>query len=176
MKRTGFKPAWTPRPVKRMDDYTVKPKQPARPARPAAQMAQEVLPRPKECVLDHEGYMDVVRAMPCFRCGRHGPSQFCHSDEGKGMGIKTDCRRGWPGCAACHELVGSSGKLGKQGRRLFEVVAALATRTRVIEQGLWPATLPEWRPTGGTDGQGETQDEDRLQQVAAEAGPRLSIP
>jgi hypothetical protein len=82
--------------------------------------------------------------MPCRRCGRAGPSQFCHADEGKGIGIKTDCRRGWPGCPECHEFVGSTGKLGKEGRRLLEAVMGLSTRTTILLEGQWPASLPLW--------------------------------
>ena len=95
----------------------------------------------KDNALQHQGYMDVVRSMTCARCGKPGPSQFCHRDEGKGMGIKTDCRDGWPGCAECHHYVGMSGKLGKEGRRAFEDAAALQTRDRVTVMGLWPADL-----------------------------------
>ena len=101
-------------------------------------------PIEKENALQHEGYMNVVRSLNCVSCWKRGPSQFCHSDEGKGTGIKTDCRRGWPGCPACHYDIGSSGKLGKEARRTFEEAAALCTRQHVARLGLWPKDLPPW--------------------------------
>jgi hypothetical protein len=51
-----------------------------------------------------------------------------HADEGKGQGIKTDCRRAWPGCGphgdtmGCHYLLGSTGKLGREERRRLEAL------------------------------------------------------
>lgn len=100
----------------------------------------------KEKPLQHLGYMAIVRMFPCARCGTNSlPRDFCHADEGKGTGIKTDCRRGWPGCRVCHEFVGSSGKLGKEGRRAFEDKAGAETRADVLAAGLWPARLPRWQ-------------------------------
>jgi len=99
---------------------------------------------PKENVRQHAGYMDLVRAMPCMHCGQAPRSQFCHSDQGKGMGIKTDCRRGWPGCARCHDFVGSTGALGRYERRLLEDEYAARTRAAIVAEGLWPGSLPMW--------------------------------
>lgn len=101
-------------------------------------------PQPKEAPIQHEGYMAAVRTLRCWRCRRNPPSQFCHADEGKGEKLKTDCRLGWPGCAECHYLVGSTGKLGKIGRRVLETVAAADTRAEIRRRGLWPADLPPW--------------------------------
>lgn len=103
-----------------------------------------VVPIPKEAPIQHAAYMDAVRSLPCDRCQAPPRSQFCHADEGKGAAIKTDCRRGWPGCAACHAFVGSTGKLGKAGRREFEKSAGDRTRAEVKRRGMWPATLPAW--------------------------------
>lgn len=106
---------------------------------------------PKECVIaEHEGYMNLVRAMACAHCGRPPRSQFCHADEGKGVGAKTDCRRGWPGCGdsygrrGCHSILGSSGLLGKDMRRLLESKYAAQTRAAILAAGDWPKSLPLW--------------------------------
>lgn len=98
----------------------------------------------KENAIQHAGYMDLVRAMPCERCGHPPRSVFCHSDEGKGQGIKTDCRRGFPLCRACHHLIGSTGKLGRDERRRLEVEYGARTRDRIISARVWPARLPKW--------------------------------
>lgn len=106
----------------------------------------------KENALQHEGYMDIVRAMACAHCGRAPRSQFCHADMGKGQGLKTDCRRGWPGCGddprsgrtGCHTLVCSSGKFPKEIRRALEDRYAAQTRAAIVAAGLWPARLPRW--------------------------------
>lgn len=109
-------------------------------------------PVEKENALQHEGYMAAVRQIACRRCGwfRKGFMQFCHSDQGKGQGIKTDCRRGWSGCGphdgepGCHWFVGTSGRMSKEGRREFEAFASASTRAEVVAKGQWPARLPRW--------------------------------
>lgn len=159
MKRTAFKPkGFAPRPVKSID-YTPKPRRPASEfrvegARAALSMP---VPRPKDNPIQHEAYMALVRELPCARCGRYwkGLIQFCHADDnggrgGKGMGIKSDCRRGWPGCGphgddpGCHWLVGTSGVLSKQERHEFETGAGGNTRAAIRNAGKWPASLPPW--------------------------------
>lgn len=148
MKRSGFKPkGWTPRPSK-VIEYMPRARQTA----VAMAVLQQVMVRsfPKESVLQHLGYIAIVQRMPCAHCGRPGPSQFCHADEDKGTGIKTDCRRGWPGCAdrpgqiGCHTLVGSTGHYPKAERRKIEERMGRETRADVIRRGLWPANLPRW--------------------------------
>lgn len=136
LRRTGFA-----RPT-----YCQPPPAPLRAlARPVAVWRPEpVATATKENARQHAGYMDLVRAMPCMHCGQAPRSQFCHADEGKGMGIKTDCRRGWPGCAACHHLVGSTGLLGRDARRALEDQYACRTRAAIVAEGLWPGSLPRW--------------------------------
>lgn len=144
MKRTGFKPKVYERP----------PRQPLRATADFRYGHIAALLRPpveKEQALQHEGYMRLVRGLPCILCKVSGFTQFCHADEGKGAGLKTDCRRGWPGCGphdglpGCHWFVGTSGRLGKQARRDFESAAGADTREAILALGLWPATLPLWR-------------------------------
>ena len=98
---------------------------------------------PKENATQHARYMAAVRLLPCAHCGIAGPSQFCHSDEGKGMGIKSDCRQGWPGCAHCHDMVGTQRIYDKATRRRVEADMAAQTRRQITAMGLWPADLPQ---------------------------------
>jgi len=107
--------------------------------------ARLVVPLAKQCALQHLGYMAAVRKLRCGLClTTTAARQFCHRDEGKGMGIKTDCREGWPGCAHCHWFVGTSGQMGKERRRAFEWRAGAETRAAVIAADAWPKRLPMW--------------------------------
>lgn len=152
LKRTPFKStagsAWPFPAVKDPDRVRSTPT--ARPAQfRAAEHVDGIVRRatPKVEPIQHKAYMDIVRTFSCCHCGRAGPSQFCHSDalgQGKGMGLKTDCRLGFPGCADCHELLGMSGKLGKDMKHELELRYGAATRTLVRHIGCWPATLPAW--------------------------------
>ena len=109
-------------------------------------------PIPKENAITSPAYQSAVRRLPCIRCGIQGFTQFCHSDEGKGMAIKTDDRRGWPGCGphgtepGCHWYVGTSGNLKQSERRALEADYAARTRAMVEAKGEWPARLPKWEP------------------------------
>ena len=104
---------------------------------------------PKPRTAQHLEYMRVVRLLPCAHCNRIGPSQFCHSDEGKGTGIKSDCRYGWPGCGphsdspGCHYLIGTQRIYPKQERRELEAKLARETRHLIKDMGQWPDSL-EW--------------------------------
>jgi hypothetical protein len=102
-------------------------------------------PVAKECASQHSGYMAAVRDLGyCMNCGRACRPQFCHADQGKGMGIKTDVRRGWPGCPECHFLIGTSGVYTKNERRGIEARLAHKTRNAVLAAGSWPKHLPLW--------------------------------
>lgn len=103
---------------------------------------------PKTEPIQHAGYMNAVRSLPCARCGAAPRSQFCHSDEGKGAGIKSDCRLGWPGCARCHHEVGTQRIYPKEQRRVLEAEMARQTRAQIESMGLWPKNLPRWENTG----------------------------
>jgi len=99
----------------------------------------------KECMSQHKGYMQAVRDLGyCMLCRRFCRPQFCHRDFGKGAGIKTDCREGWPGCPECHYLVGSTGRYTKEQRRALELELGWRTRQAVIACGTWPKHLPQW--------------------------------
>lgn len=123
------------------------------------QVAALFKPMPKDNPIQHEGYMALVRKLPCELCGIHGYSQFCHADiigaGGKGKGIRSDCRLGWPGCGphfdgkfrmqpGCHWRVGTSGHLTKEQRHEFEKDAGARTRALIEQSGMWPVDLPRW--------------------------------
>jgi hypothetical protein len=142
MKRTGFK----------RTRYVTAPPAPPRPLRRTVATSicrDSARPSPKSPVLVHEQYRQLVRRLPCARCGYVGATQFCHADQGKGMGIKTDDRLGWAGCGphegvmGCHYLVGSSGHYPRERRRLLEVIYARWTRAQIQMSGDWPPDLPE---------------------------------
>ena len=152
MKRSGFKPKLPPRPCKVYEVFTPRPRAVA--VARSDGKARIVVPVPKHAPIQHEGYMATVRQLPCYRCGIVGFTQFCHADEGKGAALKTDCRRGWPGCGphqvgdrmvpGCHYEVGSTGTLSKAARRAFEEAAGKATRATILSSGKWSESLPMW--------------------------------
>ena len=119
-----------------------------------ARSSAEATPMPKERVVTSKAYQAAVRKLACIRCGIVGFTQFCHSDEGKGMGIKTDDRRGWPGCGphpqggqvanGCHWEVGTGGTYTRAERRALEADYATRTRKTIRESGKWPKGLPHF--------------------------------
>ena len=100
-------------------------------------------PQAKDAPVQNKAYMDAVRSLPCAHCGKGPRSEFCHSDEGKGMGIKSDCRDGWPGCHECHDAIGTQRVYDKEMRRAIEAAMARQTRAQINALGLWPATLSQ---------------------------------
>jgi hypothetical protein len=103
-------------------------------------------PVEKEDASQSDAYMAAVRNLGfCMLCGLTCRPQFCHRDQGKGIGIKTDCREGWPGCADCHYMVGTSGRMAKEDRRALELALGEKTRAAILARGWWPKNLPMWR-------------------------------
>ena len=103
------------------------------------------VPIQKQEPQQHAGYMNAVRDLGyCMRCKRSCRPQFCHRDMGKGVGMKTDCREGLPGCEECHWLVGTSGYFTKAERRAVELDLGRRTRQVILAAGAWPARLPKW--------------------------------
>jgi len=149
LRRTAFKSKLPERVRQRDREYIPSTLKPVTPGSYGAcgERAEAI---PKESVLVCEAYRVLVRLMPCAHCGYPPRSQFCHSDEGKGMGLKTDDRRGWPGCGphdhkpGCHHLIGSTGTFTKQQRRDLEDEYARRTRAEILARGLWPKRLPLW--------------------------------
>lgn len=153
----GFKAkAPPPRPVKTLDTYTPRARPMAVPA-PGAANADSFKPAPKDRPLQHQGYMRLVRGLPCARCGwfQQGGIQFAHRDiasgkGSKGLAIKSDCRQGYPACGphdglpGCHFDIGTGAAMPKAQRHEFEARAGAETRTAILDAGLWPASLPRW--------------------------------
>ena len=135
--------------------YTTPPAAPLRPLERPVNLASISANDPAPAVekdnpLRCEAYRTLVRAMPCMHCGYPPRSQFCHGDQGKGMGLKTDDRTGWPGCGphdgmpGCHWLLGTSGRIPKAERRDLEARYAARTRAAILAAGEWPKNLPLW--------------------------------
>lgn len=103
-------------------------------------------PAPKEAPLESAAYENAVRDLgECMRCGRRCRPQFCHRDEGKGTGIKTDVREGWAGCPACHALLGGhdgTARMPKEERRAEELRLGYRTRCFLRARGTWPKSVP----------------------------------
>jgi hypothetical protein len=89
--------------------------------------ARLVVPLPKQAPVRDAAYLRAVAALPCAHCGRPGPSQAAHADEGKGMGIKASDHDTMPLCAdspgqrGCHWIIGTSGTFTREERRALEV-------------------------------------------------------
>lgn len=102
------------------------------------------VPRPKEGPVRDESYRRLVASWDCIQCGKAGPSQFAHSDEGKGMGIKSCDLTGYPACAdapgrpGCHSVIGSQGMYTQAQRRRLEAGYAETTRRRAASMGKLP--------------------------------------
>lgn len=100
--------------------------------------------QPKESASQSGTYMAAAKGLGfCMLCGwtptESTSLDFCHGDEGKGMGLKTDVREGWPGCRRCHEFVGRS--MRREARRAVEQALSAQTRELIEQAGTWPAKL-----------------------------------
>lgn len=142
MRNSTFKPKPKPRREAKQIEYVARPRAPA--CAIEGLVAKMSVPVPKPESLQHQGYINLVRGMACIRCKKPPRSQFCHSDEGKGTGTKSDCRLGWPGCADCHFAIGTARIYTKAVRRELEAEYARRTRAAIREAGLWPKRLPPW--------------------------------
>ena len=97
-------------------------------------------PQPKAAPVRDEAYRRRVAALPCAHCGKPGPSQCAHADEGKGMGIKASDLDTYPLCAdtpseyGCHTLIGATGCFTKEQRRHLERTYVQQTRDQLKEQ------------------------------------------
>ncbi|PIG09522.1 hypothetical protein [Comamonas sp. 26] len=54
----------------------------------------------KEKVVESEPYRRLVAELPCLWCGVEGYSQHAHLNLGKGFGMETDDRTGFPLCCS----------------------------------------------------------------------------
>lgn len=134
MKRSGFASTLPARREATQSTYSPKPRAVAV---AIAGPARAVISLPKRQYVRDEKYLRAVALLPCAHCGRHGPSQAAHSDngsDGKGLGIKADDSSAWPGCAdgpgrvGCHTLLGATGMFTRDQRRTLEAKYARQTR------------------------------------------------
>jgi hypothetical protein len=147
MKRSKFRSRFELRPPKQIIDYTPRPR-----ATAVAQAENDAAPvvMPKSAPCRSEAYRRLVAALPCIVCGRPGPSQAAHADQGKGMAIKSDDRTCYPACAtlpgraSCHDLIGSGGLYTRDERRVVERVYGARTRATILALGLWPKSVEPW--------------------------------
>lgn len=107
---------------------------------------------PKAEILICEAYRRAVAALPCMWCGVCGFSQHAHLNLGKGMGLKTDDRTGFPLCCArpgiegCHIPYDQYRLMegGREQHRAYGLEWGRITRHTILESGQWPARLPFW--------------------------------
>ena len=151
MRRTGWR--------RREGVSSVTPVAPALPvaplARPAnyASAAARAPARSKSTPLRSEAYRRAVAALPCIHCGIAGHSQHAHANAGKGLGLKTDDRAGFPLCAPRPGIEGCHARFDQYrllpGGRDAHAAAgerwAACTREVIERSGLWPNGLQPWR-------------------------------
>lgn len=147
MKRSGFKPkAPPPRPVKRMDDYTVKPRAAA--VAVADTRARMVVPVPKTAYVRDTRLRDMCRAMCCQHCGKGGPEAgvtWAHSNQskhGKAGAKKASDVYVAAMCTDCHREL-DQGKNWPQDVKVRVWEAAhRRTKLHALAHGLWPKDIP----------------------------------
>ena len=94
---------------------------------------------PKAAPMRSEKYRRLVASLPCAHCGKAGPSQAAHADEGKGLAMKASDETCYPLCAdspgrrGCHSLIGASGLFSREQRRTLEARYAEQTRKALVK-------------------------------------------
>jgi len=107
---------------------------------------------PKSEILECEAYRRAVAALPCIWCNVVGYSQHAHLNLGKGMGLKTDDRTGFPLCCTrpdiegCHVAYDQYRLVdgGREAHREYGLEWGRITRHTIVESGQWPKSLPLW--------------------------------
>ena len=139
----------------------VSPETPVAPAPPVKRLARPANYAPatghatavkKDAPARSEAYRRIVAEMPCAACGIAGYSQHAHANEGKGMGIKTDDRAGFPLCAprpgieGCHARFDQYRLLpgGRDAHAAAGEEWAARTRAAILKAGQWPKNLQKW--------------------------------
>ncbi len=88
----------------------------------------------KDSVFRNEDYRRLVASVPCVKCG--APSQACHRNEGKGIGIKASDAMLFALCPTHHAEIDSNNKLPKEERRTLENQLCIKTFVYLIENKL----------------------------------------
>lgn len=129
-----------PRPAKQWEGPTPTP----RATVTVPQVRRPVLTLPKNTPKRNKEYLQWVASLRCAHCGKAGPSQAAHANEGKGMGIKADDDTVFPMCAdapgrqGCHAFIDSQGLFTKEQRRHLERLYGARTRANAIAVGAFP--------------------------------------
>jgi hypothetical protein len=119
----------------------------AAPPQVLAQAQSHLMQIPKQRLRRSEAYRRYVASLPCAHCGRPGPSQCAHSDQGKGMAMKAGDDTCFPLCAdspgfrGCHSSIGASAAYSRAARRELEVRYASEVRRIAKASNQWPK---EW--------------------------------
>jgi len=134
----------------------------------------------KEKTVESEAYRRLVAQLPCMWCGIEGYSQHAHLNYGKGLGMKTDDRTGFPLCCSrpgtegCHVAYDNYRLLesgGRDAHRQYGLEAGRFTREQVLKAGLWPASLPRW-----VEAQAQTEDQNNQERaLSSTATPQIDI-
>ena len=110
-----------------------------------------LVPCPKPpVILESEAYRRAVASLPCICCGIVGYSQHAHANQGKGLGLKTDDRTGFPLCCTRPGVLGCHAKFDqyimfpREQAREAALEWGFKTRALVLALGLWPRRLPLW--------------------------------
>ena len=126
MKRSGFKPAWSPKTPKQID-YIPRPRLPALLVKPLPGRA----PVPKDDPARDEAYRRMVAALPCIHCNVAGYSQAAHGPT-LGGGIKASDHEIFPLCCDRPDVVGCHSKFDQY--KLFDRMGRHAMAARWAEQ------------------------------------------
>jgi len=119
----------------------------------AAPRAAELVTVAKEDIQTSEAYRRAVASLRCVWCGIEGYSQHAHLNLGKGFGLKTDDRTGFPLCCTrpgvegCHVAYDQYRMVpgGRDAHRAYGLEWGRITRAEIQSRGLWPAKLPLWQ-------------------------------
>lgn len=107
----------------------------------------------KESAVESEPYQRLVAKLPCFWCGIKGYSQHAQLNYGKGLGMKTDDRTGFPLCCSrpgiegCHVAYDQYHLFDEAPREVYRDYGlewARITRHTILTNGQWPKNLPLW--------------------------------
>jgi len=89
--------------------------------------------------LRDESYLDLVRALPCFQCGR-APSD-AHHHTGAGMALRASDHETMPLChehhMAFHDAAPPFRTMSREQRRLFQDAGVFATQERLLSDDVF---------------------------------------
>lgn len=100
---------------------------------------------PKFTYIRSPALLAAVRTLDCQHCGRHGPSDPAHSNQGahgKGKAIKASDVFVAALCRVCHQMVDQGSTLSQDER--IEVWSSAWRRTvrELVRRGMWPTRIP----------------------------------